>query len=98
MNEIVIDLKFVPFPNPEVLMSSEEDGTTVLINFDSGHSMSLNRMGSFIWEAADGIKTVEDLIFQIIERFEGVPDHVENDVLELVEILKQNGYFGYEIR
>lgn len=68
-----------------------------MVSFDSGHSISLNSVGRFIWQAADGDRTVEDIIELIRQHYEDVPDSVADDVLEMVLILKANGYFGEEI-
>lgn len=92
-----INLKYVPFPNPEVIIQEDDRGCIVLVNFDSGHAISLNRMGRFIWESADGKATVQEILDKISETFSGVPENLEDDIIPLVRILKQNGFFGEEI-
>ena len=93
-----VSLDFIPFPNPDVLMKCKDDGSATLVNFDSGHALLLNAVGRFIWETANGDKSVRDLICQVKEDFEGVPESVENDMLEMVRILSQGGFFGKEIK
>lgn len=102
MNEEIVkidslSLDYKPFPNPDVFFQEEADGSAVLVSFDSGHSISLNSVGRFIWHAANGDSTVAEIIELIREHYEDVPDSVSDDVLEMVQILKLNGYFGEEI-
>lgn len=92
-----LNLNYKPFPNPDICFQAETDGSAVLVSFDSGHSISLNSVGRFIWQAANGDSTVAEIIGMIREHYEDVPDSVSEDVLEMVQILKLNGYFGEEI-
>lgn len=95
-NEDMIGLEYIPFPNPDVYIQEETGGSAVLVSFDSGHAVSLNNVGRFIWQAADGNSTIAEIIELIRASFEGVPESVTGDVLEMVTILKFNGYFGEE--
>ena len=92
-----LSLDYKPFPNPDICFQEEADNCAVLVSFDSGHSISLNNAGRFIWQAANGSSTVAEIIGLIREHYEDVPDSVREDVLEMVQILKLNGYFGEEI-
>ncbi len=92
-----LNLDYKPFPNPDICFQEEANGSAVLVSFDSGHSISLNSVGRFIWQAADGDKTISEIIELIRAYYEDVPDSVSDDVLEMVLILKLNGYFGEEI-
>ena len=96
-NEDMIGLEYIPFPNPDVYIQEETGGSAVLVSFDSGHAVSLNNVGRFIWQAANGQRSVAEIIDLIRASFEGVPESVSDDVLELVQILKMNGYFGEEV-
>ena len=66
MNEEIVkidslSLDYKPFPNPDVFFQEEADGSAVLVSFDSGHSISLNSVGHFIWHAANGDSTVAEI-------------------------------------
>ncbi len=93
-----LSFDYKPFPNPDICFQEEANGSAVLVSFDSGHSISLNSVGRFIWQAADGDKTISEIIELIKAYYEDVPDSVSDDVLEMVLILKLNGYFGEEVR
>jgi hypothetical protein len=96
-SEDIIDPCYIPFPNPDTILQKEEAGKAVLVNFDTGNAVSLNSVGRFIWEVADGNRSVEDIISQIKENFSGVPESIDDDVLKLIKVLRQSGFFGYEI-
>ncbi len=93
----MIDLGYVPFPNPDVILHEEEGRKAVLVNLDTGNAISLNAMGRFIWEAADGILSVKEIIYAIEQSFSFVPDDISKDVIRLVNILKLNGFFGVAV-
>ena len=93
-----IDLNYMPFPNPDVILRDEGEGKAVLVNLDTGNAVSLNSVGRFIWETADGNISVEEIIAIIEQSFSSVPDEVSEEVISLVNILKLNGFFGVEIK
>ncbi len=92
-----LSFDYKPFPNPDICFQDETKGSAVLVSFDSGHSISLNNVGRFIWQAANGDNTIAGIIKLIRAHYKDVPDSVSDDVLEMVLILKMNGYFGEEI-
>jgi hypothetical protein len=97
-SEDIIDPGYIPFPNPDTILQKEDAGKAVLVNFDTGNAVSLNIVGRFIWEAADGNRSVADIISQIKEHFSGVPEGIDDDVLKLIKVLRQSGFFGYEMK
>jgi hypothetical protein len=92
------DYKYIPYPNPDVVYQDEDGGWAVLVNLDTGNSIAINTTGKFIWKAADGRKSVEQIIGHIKETFSGVPENIDKDVAELVENLKLNGFFGCRVK
>ncbi len=92
-----IESGYAPFPNSDVILQEEACGGALLINFDTGHSLSLNAVGRFIWENADGDTSVEEITARIREAFSGVTESVAEETLEVVEVLKTGGFFGFEV-
>ena len=92
-----VHLDYIPFPNPDVYIQVDDRNDIVLVNLDSGHSLALNLVGKFIWEAADGKTSVTTIIQQVIDTFDCVPEEVEKDVLTIVAELKADGFLGSEI-
>jgi hypothetical protein len=92
------DYEYIPYPNPDVIYQDEDGGWAVLVNLDTGNSIAVNNTGKFIWKAADGRKSVGQIIGNIKEAFSSVPENIDKDVAELVENLKANGFFGYRVK
>ena len=97
-SEEMRDFSYIPFPNPDVILQEEGDGKAVLVNLDTGNAISLNAVGRFIWDTADGNTSVEEIISKIKQNFSSVPDDISDDVIILVNTLKLNGFFGYEVK
>ena len=97
-SEEKIDLSYIPFPNPDVIFRDEGEGKAVLVNLDTGNAVSLNVVGRFIWDLADGNISVKDIIHTIEQSFSSVPDDISEEVISLINILKLNGFFGLEIK
>lgn len=58
------------------------DGEAVILTAD-GHAIhTLNKVGSAIWELADGTRTIKEIISLIRERFDVSPEVAQGDVLE----------------
>jgi hypothetical protein len=52
---------------------------------------TLNDTGSFIWELIDGVRTLGDLVNELVAHFEVEPDEARQGVLALVEDLEAEG-------
>jgi DNA-directed RNA polymerase specialized sigma54-like protein len=94
----MLDYDYIPYPNPDVIYQDEDGGWAVLVNMDTGNSIAVNNTGKFIWKAADGRKSLGQIISHIKESFSGIPDDIEKDVAELVDNLKANGFLGYKVK
>lgn len=52
----------------------------------------LNKTGSYVWELADGHKTVADIITAVTEKFEGESrEQITEDVLEFLQQMLELG-------
>ena len=65
------------------------DGEVVLINFNSGCHYSLNKIGSSIWLMFCDNKSQDDIIENIVKKYDISPKKAEDDLLDLVELLKK---------
>ena len=48
---------------------------------------TLNEVGEWIWERADGTRTIRELIAGVLESFDTTPDRARADVLQFVDSL-----------
>ncbi len=86
-----------PFPNPYVLSRPTLDDSIVLVNGENGAFLALNSSGKEIWNLIDGKLTETEIIDQVREKFQSVPDTVTDDVISLIFTLSEEGFVGYEI-
>lgn len=92
-----MELSAKPLRNPAVLARKIADGEMVLVNADNATSLALtNRTAVLIWEMADGKNSVQDIIHEVVQQFQDVPDSVANDVLDLLNQLTRDGFTGFE--
>jgi pyrroloquinoline quinone biosynthesis protein D len=71
----------------------EEIGTSVL--FSDGVMLSLNIIGTEIWKQCDG-RGVNEIIADLIDRFEVDPDVLRKDAMAFLSELEQKGFIRYE--
>jgi len=92
-----MDLSSKPLQNPAVLTRKIFDDEMVLVNADSAISLALtNQTALVVWEMADGKNSVQDIIDGVTRQFQNVPDNVSSDVLDLLNVLTNDGFIGFE--
>lgn len=92
-----MELSKNPLKNPAVLARKIVAGEMVLVNADNGTSLALtNQTAVLIWEMADGKNSVQDIIAGVTRQFQAVPTSVSGDVLEVLDLLAQDGFIGFE--
>ena len=89
---------FKPIRNPAHAIREAEQGWTTLVNLDRAFGVALNETGLFIWQRIDGRRTVAEIINEIKEYFPDAPPTVEEDSLALLEMLRQAGLIGFEVK
>lgn len=62
-------------------------GEVVILTADGHEIHTLNRVGSAIWELADGTRNIKEIITLICERFDVDFEGAQTDVLEFAEQL-----------
>ena len=87
-----------PIANPLIVLREEFDDWAILFDPDTGDAFGLNPIGVSIWKRLDGSHSVEDILKDVQEGYEDVPDEAEGDLEEFIEDLVQRGLAGYEIQ
>ena len=64
------------------------DGEVVILTADGHQIHTLNKVGSAIWELADGTRNIKEVISLIRERFEVSSETAQADVLDFAEQLE----------
>jgi hypothetical protein len=83
--------------NPDVVLREEDEDGGLLFNPDTGEVLLLNSTGLFLWQLCTGEHSVSDMLREITDSFDGVPQaEVEDDTLGLLVKLVKAGYLGFE--
>lgn len=87
-----------PIANPLIVFREEFDDWAILFDPDSGEGFGLNPVSVFIWKLLDGKHTVQNIIIELRENCEDVPDDADERVKAFVDDLIERGYAGYEVQ
>jgi SynChlorMet cassette protein ScmD len=79
-----------------VVLREEFDDWAVLFDPDSGNAVGLNPVGVFIWKCLNGHRTTQNILRELYENCEGVPDEAEDHLNEFIQGLVERGLAGYE--
>ena len=87
-----------PIANPLVVFREEFDDWAILFDSDTGDAFGLNPVSVFIWKRLDGKHTIQDILLELRESCEDVPDTAEQEMTAFVKGLVEKGYAGYEVK
>jgi SynChlorMet cassette protein ScmD len=85
-----------PIANPMLVLREEFDDWAVLFDPDTGDGFGLNPVSVFIWKRLDGKHTIQDIMKEIQENCEDVPENAEQEVNDFLDELIKRGYVGFE--
>jgi SynChlorMet cassette protein ScmD len=82
--------------NPLAVLREEFDDWAILFEPDTCRGFGLNPVGALIWKLLDGEHTVKDILHELRETTEDVPDGAEDHVNEFMAALTEQGLAGDE--
>lgn len=85
-----------PVANPLIVLREEFDDWAILFDPDSGEAFGLNPVSVFIWKCLDGRHTIRDILKEVHENCEDVPDEAEDHLNGFIGSLVDQGLAGYE--
>ncbi|WHZ22452.1 MAG: hypothetical protein OJF47_001564 [Nitrospira sp.] len=74
------------------------DGESVLLNLVTGRYYTLNAAGSAIWNLCGGDRPLDRILSAVCERFDVSVRQAQDDLLDLVAQLEQEGLLQTERR
>jgi len=86
----------MPIANTMLVLREEFDDWAVLFDPDTGDGFGLNPISVFIWKRLDGKHTIQDIMKEIQEDCEDVPENAEQEVNDFLDELIKRGYVGFE--
>jgi SynChlorMet cassette protein ScmD len=86
-----------PVRNPVAVLREEFDDWAVLFNPDTAQAVGINPVGVCVWKLIDGKRTIDDMVAQIEDIYDDVPDSVCDDIAVFIQNLTEGGFIGYEV-
>ena len=74
------------FKKIETISETDLDEEKIIMDTDSGKFISINNTGSVIYEEIDGVKSVNDIILKLSERY-GKSSELNEDILSFINLL-----------
>ncbi len=84
--------------NPLLVLREEFDDWAVLFDPDTGDAFGLNPVSVFVWKRLDGKHPTQDILKELREESEDVPETAGQDIEDFMEELVEKGYAGYEVQ
>jgi SynChlorMet cassette protein ScmD len=81
-----------------VILREEFDDWAVLFDPDTGSGFGINPISVFIWKRLDGRHSCEDIVNELNDHCEDVPDEAEQQVKDFVRELVGRGLAGYALQ
>ena len=83
-----------PMANPLVVLREEFDDWAVLFNPDTARALGINPVGVAVWKGMDGKSSLEEIVSEIKDCFEGVPENVLRRGYHLCQYADGRGFCG----
>lgn len=80
--------------NPLVVLREEFDDWAILFHPETAEAVGINPVGVAIWKLLDGKRDMSKVAEEIRNRFDSVPDCVEQEVERFVKCLIERGFVG----
>lgn len=93
-DKLLIDMETCLSVNPNLVLRIEDDDCALLFDPDNGRVQMLNATAVDIWQLLDGNRSLKDVVDCLKERYEGLDDTGESQVLALTERLANLGAVG----
>jgi SynChlorMet cassette protein ScmD len=86
-----------PIANPVVVLREEFDDWAVLFNPDTADALGTNPVGVAVRKRMDGQRTVEEIVADIQDGFDGAPESISKEIDAFVNALSNLGFAGLEL-
>jgi SynChlorMet cassette protein ScmD len=86
-----------PIPNPIVVLREEFDDWAILFNPDTAAAVGINPIGVAVWKLMDGERMMDEIVAEIGEQYEGVPESAPEELMAFLADLEDGGFVGYEV-
>ncbi len=85
-----------PVANPSIVLREEFDDWAILFDPDTGDAFGLNPTSVFIWKLLDGKHSSEDILRDLHNECENVPEDASEHLDDFLKDIIERGFAGYE--
>ena len=93
--EYVMQDKDSAVANSTISLREEFDDWGLLFDPDADEALGVNEVGIFVWKRLDGKHTREDILKELYENYEDIPEEAGEHIREFIQELTENGLAGY---
>jgi len=87
-----------PLASPSIVLREEFDDWAILFDPDTGNAFGVNPVGVFVWKHLDGQHTIQDILKELNDACEAIPEDAEDHLKDLIKDLADKGLVGYEAK
>ena len=87
-----------PIANPLVVLREEFDDWAILFDPETGNAFGINPVGALVWKRLDGHHSIQDIVNELHNTCESVPEEAEKHLNDLIEDLVEKGLVEYEAK
>ncbi|MBN2123479.1 MAG: SynChlorMet cassette protein ScmD [Deltaproteobacteria bacterium] len=80
-----------PVVNPSVVLREEFDDWAILFDPDANVTFGINPVGVLVWKSLDGKRTIREILHELREACEEVPEGAEDHLAHFIEDLIARG-------
>lgn len=90
------DLATIRVAIPDHVLSRIVDGSTVVLDIETGRSYSFDEVGTGVWQALTECDTARAAVIRLTSEYDAPPDTIERDLVALLEQLVSNNLIHLE--
>jgi len=80
--------------NPDIVLREEFDDWAILFDPNTGKAYGINPVSVLIWKNLDGKHTIDDLMTDLKEQCNNIPDNARDDLVMFLDQLVEKGFAG----
>lgn len=83
--------------NPQVVFREGLGECAVLYDPGTDMGFNLNSVSTYVWKRLDGKHTIQDILAELREDCDSIPDNAEGCIEEFIHDMLKRGLAGYEV-
>ena len=88
---MALALDRIRFVVPDNVITRDVDGTTVVLDIDTGRSFTLDEIGTRVWTLMTTTRSAQEAFERLVDEYAAEPSEIRTDVESLLGELTANG-------